>query len=318
MVHPQIDSPATGHSTQPNKASHFSQLPLAPPVQVIETTPTEPSPRSGSAQIPKPRSARIKFSAEDDLIIIKEVAATHAHLASFGTVQRKFADAAQKTNSNPNFRGCVNARSIQERFRKIMSTFKKEEARDRARSGTGGELSEADGLLLDMMEAVESVKEVDETKKEEEANANKRKLEAGREILEGAGGTSTITINEQNGTGGSAAVVIEDDDDDELRTPKGPKRRRGAQQLDRGSGLRSFGDALRDGEIARVELEAKRLAFDEKKHDDLLREREKDREEEAKDRERNSERDMERFKMMLEFATKTIASTVANAQEEKK
>jgi len=95
---------ADSYSTSPTRSASATSpaFPPAPPPQRLPT-PQVPS-------VSKPKSARIKFTPEDDLIIPKEVVVSHAHVAGFGTVQKRFAAAAEKTNDNPTFRGAVNAR----------------------------------------------------------------------------------------------------------------------------------------------------------------------------------------------------------------
>jgi hypothetical protein len=50
------------------------------------------------------RGRRPKFSAKEHLIIARNVFASKAHIASFGTKREKFAAASERANANPEMR----------------------------------------------------------------------------------------------------------------------------------------------------------------------------------------------------------------------
>ena len=54
---------------------------------------------------------RPKFTAEEDLILVREVAAAHAHAAPYGDIRTLFANAAHCANSNADFK-CMARRQI--------------------------------------------------------------------------------------------------------------------------------------------------------------------------------------------------------------
>jgi hypothetical protein len=80
---------------------------------------------NSDAGVPGPRSTlargrRPKFSREEDLILVREVAAAKAHVASYGDVKMRFAEAASRANANVELRSKVTPKSIQDRYVKIQ------------------------------------------------------------------------------------------------------------------------------------------------------------------------------------------------------
>lgn len=145
------------------------------------------------------RTANVKFNASKDLILIKEIHASNAHGTTYGNLERCFMKLAEKENVNRCPRRMVNTRSIKDHFRKIMNTFNKEKARDHNHSGSGGELGEMNELLLDMTNAIERAKDLENAYRKENDNAEQAKLAAGKRMMDLA----------------SDAVVIGDDPEGE-------------------------------------------------------------------------------------------------------
>ena len=71
------------------------------------------------------------------------------------------ATAADKINENPEFRGTVNGRCLNERYRRRMAAFVCSERKNAAASGVGGGMTELEKVLLDMHNAAEAMKQVD-------------------------------------------------------------------------------------------------------------------------------------------------------------
>lgn len=93
-----------------------------------------------------------RFSAVEDLIIAREVVATKAHVASYGTVSKSFEEAPEKANANPGMKEPVTGKCAQDRYKRLRFLFDKSDNRDRNRSGIGGEIMKMDELLLMMRE----------------------------------------------------------------------------------------------------------------------------------------------------------------------
>ena len=64
------------------------------------------------------RGRRPKFTAKEDLILVREVTAARAHVAPYGDIRTRFATAAQCANSKADFKCKVNAKSLQGRYLK--------------------------------------------------------------------------------------------------------------------------------------------------------------------------------------------------------
>jgi hypothetical protein len=99
------------------------------------------------------RGRRPKFSAKEDLIIARDVSASKAHIASFGTKRERFAAAADRANSNPDMRTNVTSKSIQDRHVKLQALYERDDAAQRKMSGVGDEVGELEELLGSMQEA---------------------------------------------------------------------------------------------------------------------------------------------------------------------
>jgi hypothetical protein len=85
------------------------------------------------------RGRKTRFSCSDDLIIVREVAAAKAHIASFGEKGERFLQASVKANSNALFSWKITAQSLQDRYLKLQSEFDKRDNANRLFSGVGGE-----------------------------------------------------------------------------------------------------------------------------------------------------------------------------------
>ena len=135
---------------------------------------------------PKPKAKpgrRSKFSTSENLIIIQEVAASKAHIAPHGETMARFQEAAIEANANPSFAHSVNAKSIHDRFLRLVEDFETSDAQEKAMSGVGEEIEEVDALLGDIVEARKDLA----TKKKGDGDANsdqeQKKLAGGREII---------------------------------------------------------------------------------------------------------------------------------------
>lgn len=85
--------------------------------------------------------------------------------------------------------------------------------------------------------------------------------------------------------------------------------------MDRCEGLHELGVSLKGTELARVRVEEKRLAFDQKKHEGMIVEREKEREKLGLYLQREKKSEIERFRTITEFVSKTIVESVSKSTE---
>ena len=74
---------------------------------------------------------RPKFTAEDDLILAREVSAAKAHVAGYGKIQKRVGEAATRENLNRKLSKKVTAKSVQDRYKKIQDPIERRHAADR-------------------------------------------------------------------------------------------------------------------------------------------------------------------------------------------
>jgi hypothetical protein len=69
---------------------------------------------------------RPKFTEEEDLILVREVAAAKAHVAGHGEKRERYETVALRVNGNPAVLVHVNAKSVQDRYVKLQlnTTYK--------------------------------------------------------------------------------------------------------------------------------------------------------------------------------------------------
>lgn len=120
-----------------------------------------------------------------------------------------------------------------------------------------------------------------------------------------------------NGSGSScdadavgASDVDSPDHGDERRRRK--RRRKTTASAPMKDGLASLGESMRETELEKVDLEAKRLSFNEKRHTDLMPDRAEQRAQEAADRDARKNADMDCLQAMMDSATKEIKGVSQN------
>lgn len=81
---------------------------------------------------------RSKFTAADDLIIVREVTASDTHIAAFGEKRESFAQAAPRANFTVFLAVPVTANSIQDRYTMLQTLFDRADRKESLMSGTDG------------------------------------------------------------------------------------------------------------------------------------------------------------------------------------
>jgi hypothetical protein len=252
------------------------------------TTSDEDKIESTSAAVRRGR--RPKFTAEEDLIIVREVSASKAHIASFGTKRELFAVAAERANANPAMKTSVSSKSIQDRYVKLQTLFDRGDAAQRKMSGVGGEVGELEELLCEMQEARDDL----ETQQVAQRTAAREREEAkeriGKELVVRA--LRRDFRNDEEVSSGS---------DFEEKQPRKKKSKRNTTDNNITDDMKGFGECLREADLARVAVERERLELDVKR----LAQEKIDREEERKIRREelaaHQEQEMEKFKLMMEI-----------------
>ena len=95
---------------------------------------------AGASTMSSKRGRRSKYTAEEDLIIFREVAATKAHIASCGKTLELFQTSARKVNGNVKFTIQATKKGIFDHYARLQKDFDKSERKKCMLSGIGGEI----------------------------------------------------------------------------------------------------------------------------------------------------------------------------------
>ena len=215
-------------------------------------TVVESEARNDEAQAKK----RGKYLPLEDLIMVREVAAQRAHVATYGAVRQNFEQVATKVNSNPHMTQKVTWKAVQDRYKRLQDDFDADDARNSGLSGVaGGAMGELYQALSQMREDRESfqtnkdVSRAEKTKKEEE------KERLGRQVVEMA----LLRKSQRSGSSGSSDVEGEEDGWDGRRESGSARRKRSKraelERVELTGGLALFGEKLKEADMARVRLE---------------------------------------------------------------
>lgn len=112
----------------------------------------EPLPTAlATLQTPTSRAERqSRFTFEEDLTMLHEVAAANANLAAFGESRQRFAKAAEKMNANAKVQQKVTCNIVRNRYKRMQEQFDREDSFHQRLSGVGAEIGGLDELLLGM------------------------------------------------------------------------------------------------------------------------------------------------------------------------
>ena len=151
------------------------------------STPSRDSPPTSSAEgivAAKGKAGRRPtFTPGDDLIIVREVSATQDHVAKYGEVQMSFAQAAKRANQNPNRTAKVICKRLQDRFKKLMDSFRRKDNWERRMSGIGRDVGDLHELLGAMLEAQKDLKKNRDESRVAREEKEERKEQVGRALV---------------------------------------------------------------------------------------------------------------------------------------
>lgn len=88
---------------------------------------------SSSTKLSISNTACVRFSAEEDMVLVKEEILCKAHIAAYGFLQKEFYEAAATINQSLCLRFAVKTSIVHEKFSKIVTDFK---TRDTRATGT--------------------------------------------------------------------------------------------------------------------------------------------------------------------------------------
>lgn len=245
---------------------------------------------------------RGKYLPEEDLIIVREVAALRAHVAGYGNVKQSFESVAQRVNQNPHMMQKVNWKAVQDRYKRLQEDFDADDRRNSSLSGiAGGEMGELYQALSQMREERDTFLTEKKADKNEKTKREEEKEIMGRRVVEMAlCRKSKRSISgdesESSSSGGSSGGG-------NVGGNSARKRRKTRQTgiADVSGELEMFGAQLKEADLARIQLEVDQLSFQKEKYAKELEEREKEREERRKEREDGQKLELEKFKIMFDM-----------------
>ena len=145
---------------------------------------------SSSAEVDerKGRSGRhSRFSVQGDLVIVREVAAAGAHIATYGNTRALFEKATDICNDNVVMVSVVSWKQVQDRYTRLQASFDREDGLTHNRSGIGGgELSELNELLSQMRETRVDLRAKRNNDKDKVAKEEEAKDRIGRDLMAAA------------------------------------------------------------------------------------------------------------------------------------
>eukprot|EP00171_Calliarthron_tuberculosum_P001527 IDg1527t1 len=170
--------------------------------------------------------------------------------------------------------------------KRLIESFAKDDARERRMSGIGGAVGEMEELLGRMLEEQEGRTRARDAEKAARTERDEQKGRVGRALMEQA--TGRRKREEEDG---------EEEEDGARRGRGRAKRSRGMEEDD---GLGALGDALKDSDLARIELEREKLAFERERLAEDKADREAERAIRREEREAWDRLELEKHKLLME------------------
>jgi hypothetical protein len=261
------------------------------------------------------RGRRSRFTAEEDLIIVREVAAAKAHVAPYGDIRARFEIAAARASENERMGAELNAKSVHDRYVKLQRAFDKKDKEAQRMSGIEEEVTELDEILAQLREERDDCENRKQNQKYREKQCNDIKEFLGAEIRDLALKRSGSRDTDKLSSGESSHAVKK------RKTASDSLQGSIPDLLDSDPDVRSFEELLKTSERDRISVERERLAVERQKLDfdqeqrrleredrikqvEIDREiRKREREEEFTERERERESrerlELEKFKIMM-------------------
>lgn len=132
------------------------------------------------------KTMRVRFTSNEEMIILKEVVAAKSYAGKHDSVVRQFEVATEAINNIPLFRTEIKTRAVQEKFNKIFKLYKHKDKERRKAFGIGGDPSAMDDMLSPIVEAAEFEEESERKEAEAKTEAEKLKIDVARCVIETA------------------------------------------------------------------------------------------------------------------------------------
>lgn len=182
----------------------------------------------------------------------------------------------------------------------MLKKFRKRDSKDCKKSGAADDTCEEDKLLSSIVDAADDMNKAKNIEKGKAAEAESQKSAASDRALAMANGE--ISAGDANGE--NSVDDGEGSEDQNVDTPRSKRRRETPIVAQMNNGLARFRESMGDIEIAKIHLQAKRLSFEERCHEDLMCERAEQRRQDAEERAKREAADINRLQAMLLFAVK--------------
>ena len=102
---------------------------------MAEVVPSSPTGNADDGAGKSKAGRHSRFSKEEGLIFVREVAAASAHYAAFGETRAKFEQGAAKVNEKETVKEKVTWKSVPDRYKRIQEKFDKRDICERRMSG---------------------------------------------------------------------------------------------------------------------------------------------------------------------------------------
>lgn len=218
---------------------------------------------------------RIRFTEAWDVILLKSVIASKAHVAARGTSQRKFEETLDIfiSNSPKDRLAVVTAptwKTIYERFKKIVADHRANTRESKAASGVAEDETERTQLLDDIVEEMDDTAELRRTERNEKTKKDQELLEAGEAIRAQAVGDGEGTNSKTDDTNVERR--------NQKHTPSRKRAKRDAfdSEEEESEWVRSHLEARGAAEAKRTCVEEERLAFEKGQSERRLKVEEKE------------------------------------------
>ena len=255
--------------------------------EVVPFSPTAAVDDAGTVKSMAGRQSR--FATEEDLVIVRDVAATSAHLAAFGETRGIFQEAAGKVNANATMHEKVSWKSVCDRYKRIQDQFDRRGSCERRMSGMRGAVGELNELWMHMRQAWDDVLATKAAEKTAQRERDEEKDRIGKALV------ASATKRKQTDSGSTT-------EGEDGPTPKKAKSKsaRATPSMD----MAAFSLNLRDADLARIDLERERLNFERERSEADRAEREREREERREEREKMQELELAKYKLLIEALNK--------------
>lgn len=232
--------------TQRQARTHFVMENNTTPSTTTNTT----NGTTNAASRPGARRLWASVPTEGQLALLKEVQAYSAHIPSHGETMLLFAKVSASLNDSNQLPWATDAKHCFDRFRLLITQWRKSDMGKRITSGGGEEFSEYDQLCSDLSDEMAD-REVERNEERERLRTSEQNLidggEAVRHNAMNRRTTRDTTESNQESEVGSHEV-----NGDSITTPTKRTKFNGGEEMNRAI------SALENAEVKRIEIEEKR------------------------------------------------------------